>query len=64
MPAVLHLQCRSIIVGFPSRFYIVICDHTDVVRDQGAVHFVTFTVQQWAGVFTRSIYIDLRLDRL
>ena len=29
-----------------------------VVRDQGAVHFVTFTVHQWVDVFTRSSYIE------
>ena len=28
------------------------------VKDQGAVYFLTFTVHQWADVFTRSIYID------
>jgi putative transposase len=34
------------------------------VRDQGAVHFVTFTVHQWVDVFTRSQYIDIFLDNL
>jgi putative transposase len=29
-----------------------------VVRDQGAVYFVTFTVHQWVDVFTRQVYID------
>lgn len=29
-----------------------------VVRDQGAVYYVTFTVHQWADVFTRSAYVD------
>ncbi len=28
------------------------------VKDQGAVHFVTFTVHQWADVFTRQIYVE------
>ena len=35
-----------------------------VVRDQGAVHFVTFTVHEWADVFTRPIYVELLLDSL
>ena len=34
------------------------------VRDQGAVHFVTFTVHQWVDIFTRSHYIDILLDNL
>jgi putative transposase len=28
------------------------------IKDQGAEHFVTFTVHQWVDVFTRSIYVD------
>ncbi|HTF82404.1 MAG TPA: transposase [Cytophagales bacterium] len=28
------------------------------IKDPGAVHFVTFTVHQWADVFTRQLYID------
>ena len=28
------------------------------------MHFVTFTVHQWADVFTRSIYVDILLDNL
>lgn len=35
-----------------------------VIRDQGAVHFVTFTVHQWADVFTRSSYVDILLESL
>lgn len=35
-----------------------------VIRDQGAVHFVTFTVHQWADVFTRSQYVNILLDSL
>lgn len=27
-------------------------------RDKGQVHFVTFTVHQWADVFTRSVYTE------
>lgn len=34
------------------------------VKDQGAVHFVTFTVHQWADVFTRSKYVDILLNSL
>ena len=34
------------------------------VKDQGAVHFVTFTVHQWADVFTRPIYVDALLESL
>ena len=34
------------------------------IRDQGAVHFVTFTVHQWADVFTRQSYVDILLDSL
>jgi len=35
-----------------------------VVRDQGSVHFVTFTVHQWVDVFTRSAYVDELLANL
>lgn len=35
-----------------------------IVRDQGAVHFVTFTIHQWADVFTRSEYANILLDSL
>ena len=34
------------------------------VRDQGAIHYVTFTVHQWADVFTRSRYVDIVLESL
>ncbi len=34
------------------------------IKDQGAVHFVTFTVRRWVDVFTRSTYCDLFLDSL
>ena len=34
------------------------------IKDQGAVHFVTFTVHQWADVFTRPIYVDILLESL
>lgn len=35
-----------------------------VVRDQGAVHFVTFTVHQWVDVFSRKVYSEILLDSL
>ena len=34
------------------------------IKDQGAVHFVTFTVHQWADVFTRPNYADILLDSI
>ena len=34
------------------------------IRDQGAVHFLTFTVHQWVDVFTRKDYSDLLLRAL
>lgn len=34
------------------------------IKDQGAVHFVTFTVRRWVDVFTRSTYCDLFIDSL
>lgn len=34
------------------------------VKDQGAAHFVTFTVHQWVDVFTRPMYIDALLKNL
>ncbi|MDG1279023.1 MAG: transposase [Algoriphagus sp.] len=34
------------------------------IRDQGAVHFLIFTVHQWTDVFTRKDYSDLLLESL
>jgi putative transposase len=34
------------------------------IKDQSAVHFVTFTVHQWADVFTRQQYTDILLDAI
>lgn len=34
------------------------------IKDQGAVHYVTFTVHQWADVFTRTRYVDILLNSL
>ena len=35
-----------------------------VVKDQGAVHFVTFTVHQWVDVFTRDLYREELIKNL
>ena len=35
-----------------------------VVKNQEAVHFVTFTVHQWVDVFTRQTYIDELINSL
>ncbi|HYK76630.1 MAG TPA: transposase [Daejeonella sp.] len=34
------------------------------VKDQGGVHFVTFTVHQWVDVFTRHLYVEELLKSL
>jgi len=34
------------------------------IKDQQAVHFVTFTVHQWVDVFTRQIYVDELLKNI
>jgi len=34
------------------------------VKDQGAVHFVTFTVHQWVDVFARTEYTQLLIESL
>jgi len=34
------------------------------IKDQGAVHFVTFTVHQWVDVFTRPLYVEELLANL
>jgi REP element-mobilizing transposase RayT len=34
------------------------------IYDQHSMYYVTFTVHQWADVFTRSIYIDIVLESL
>ena len=34
------------------------------IRDQGAVHFLTFTVHQWVDVFSRKDYSNLILENL
>lgn len=34
------------------------------IRDQGAAHYLTFTVHQWIDVFSRKDYSDLILDSI
>ncbi|WP_143961264.1 REP-associated tyrosine transposase [Litoribacter populi] len=34
------------------------------IKDQSAVHFVTFTVHQWADVFTRQVYVEILLESI
>ena len=34
------------------------------IKNQSGVHFVTFTVHQWADVFTRSAYTDILIESL
>lgn len=34
------------------------------IKDQGAVHFVTFTVHQWVDVFTRDLYREKLIESL
>ncbi len=34
------------------------------IRDQNAVHFITFAVIQWADVFTRKEYAEIVIDSL
>ena len=32
------------------------------IKDQRAIHFVTFTVHQWVDVFSRQLYVDKLLE--
>ena len=34
------------------------------IKDQYAVHFLTFTVVEWVDVFTRKTYSDILIDSL
>ncbi len=34
------------------------------IRDQNAIHFITFSVVQWIDVFTRKTYCDIIVDSL
>jgi len=35
-----------------------------IVKDQEAVHYVTFTVHQWVDVFSRKCYAEIFLEIL
>ena len=35
-----------------------------IVKDQEAVHYVTFTVHQWVDVFSRKCYAEIFLESL
>jgi putative transposase len=39
-------------------------DRGYLIRNQQAVHFITFAVVQWVDVFTRKIYADIVIDSL
>lgn len=39
-------------------------DRGYIIRDQNAVHFVTFSVVQWIDVFTRKEYADIVVESL
>ena len=34
------------------------------IRDQQAMHFITFSTVQWIDVFTRSDYVNIVIDKL
>ncbi|MBN8861882.1 MAG: transposase, partial [Sphingobacteriales bacterium] len=34
------------------------------IRNQAAIHFVTFSVVEWVDVFTRKMYRDIVLDSI
>ena len=34
------------------------------IRDQQAIHFITFATVQWIDVFTRSDYVNIVIDSL
>ena len=38
--------------------------YTYSISDQGAMHFITCTVVQWADVFTRKVYVEMIEDSL
>jgi len=35
-----------------------------LIREQGALHFLTFTVVDWVDVFTRKDYRDILIERM
>jgi REP element-mobilizing transposase RayT len=44
--------------------FLIMSDEGYKIRDQKAIHFVTFTVVDWVDVFTRPIYKDVVIDSL
>ena len=34
------------------------------IKDQHALHFVTFTIHQWVDVFTRNEYSDILIESI
>jgi putative transposase len=47
-----------------SDFINLIMPFAYTIKDQQALHFVTFTVHQWVDVFTRQIYVDELLNSI
>lgn len=39
-------------------------DRGYIIRNQYAIHFITFSVVQWIDIFTRKIYADIIVDSL
>ena len=35
-----------------------------MIKDQGATHYLTFTIHQWVDVFSRKFYSEILLDSL
>ena len=35
-----------------------------IIRNQYAIHFITFSVVQWIDIFTRKVYADIVIDSL
>ena len=39
-------------------------DRGYIIRNQYAIHFITFSVVQWIDIFTRKVYADVVIDSL
>ena len=39
-------------------------DRGYIIRNQYAIHFITFSVIQWIDIFTRKVYADIVIDSL
>ena len=39
-------------------------DRGYIIRNQYAIHFITFSVVQWIDIFTRKVYADIVIDSL